>query len=619
MASDAASSAPPQPLQPLFLRRYSPYLIALLLAASVMLVYGGSYRNGFIDQWDDPSYALNPHVVQGLTWGNIAWAFTTTDESNWHPLTWISHMADYQLFQGRPAGHHVINVLLHALNVVLFFFLLRLGTGHTARSGLAAFLFALHPVNVESVAWVSERKGLLCTLFLLLAVLAYGWYARKPGAGRYLAVVGLFALALMAKPMAITLPALLLLLDYWPLGRVPGGALRAWRRLVVEKIPLFVMSLGSAVITIYAQGHGGSIAASDSLSLSTRIQNAAYSYVIYIFHGIWPLRLAAFYPHPGTALAGWKVAIAVIVLLAVTAVVWRYREHRYLLTGWLWYLGSMVPVIGILQVGRQAMADRYAYLPFLGLFVIAVWLAADLALRVNLSALAGWAIAVAVLSGCAALSYVQTGYWRNGITLFARAAEVTEDNYVAEANLGAALEQAGQDDLAFQHYVAAVRIAPGTFKTHYLLAHLLQRHNRAPEALREYQQTLVLGPSPEMAATVHNNVGALLMQLNRPDDALAQFSIAIGLNPNQQNSYIGRGTIEYQQGKLDAAIADFSRAAQIAPSARALYWLGRTLEDKGDLKPAAQAYGDALKLAPAMGDAAERLHALVLKLDQSPH
>ena len=384
-------------------------LLALLLILGTIVVYIPALHNGFVN-YDDPDYVTaNLHVRQGLSWSNIRWAFTATVQANWHPLTWISHMIDVQFFGMNPTGHHAVSVLLHAINVVLLFFLLARTTGYTLRSAAVAAIFAVHPLNVESVAWIAERKSLLCMLFFLLALLAYGWYVRKPGIGRYLCVGFLFAMGLMAKPMVVTFPFVLLLFDYWPLQRLKEGQI-TFPKLLIEKIPLFALSAASAMITVIAQHGAGALGITAALPLSFRIKNAIYSYLIYIFKGIWPSRLAVFYPHPENTLALWKVLLAALVLLAITVLVWHFRRYKYLLAGWLWYLGTMVPVIGIVQVGRQAMADRYAYVPFIGLFVMAVWLIAELFARIRLSLPAAAVIGVAVLSSYAAASYIQIGY-----------------------------------------------------------------------------------------------------------------------------------------------------------------------------------------------------------------
>ncbi len=332
-------------------RRTLVPLISLVLFSGTLILYYPALQNGFVN-YDDPAYVTsNPHVQQGLTKRSVAWAFTSTAEANWHPLSWLSHMLDVQMFGLHPAGHHAQSVFWHAVNVVLLFLLLAKSTGFLGRSAVVAALFAVHPLNVESVAWIAERKTVLSTFFLLLALAAYGWYVKGPRARRYLLLVVLFALGLMAKPMVITLPVLLLVVDFWPLQRFPR---RPLSKLALEKIPLLSLSAASAVITLYAQRAGGAVGSTDLLPLSMRVKNAVYSYFIYVDKALWPSRLAVFYPHPERSLALWKVLGAAIVLISITAVFWRFRERRYLLIGWLWFLITLIPVIGIVQVGRQA-------------------------------------------------------------------------------------------------------------------------------------------------------------------------------------------------------------------------------------------------------------------------
>ena len=578
-----------------------------MLFLGTLALYYPALHNGFVN-YDDPAYVTsNWQVQQGFTSRNLAWAFTSTAEANWHPLTWISHMLDVQLFGLRPAGHHAQSIFWNAVNVLLLFLLLAKATGFVGRSALVAGLFAVHPLNVESVAWIAERKTVLCTFFLLLALAAYGWYAKRPRASRYLLVSFLFALALMAKPMAITLPFALLLLDFWPLQRFPETALS---KLVVEKTPLLALSAASAAITLYAQRIGGAIGSTALLPPAIRLKNAIYSYLIYIEKAVLPSRLAVFYPHPEGALALWKVMGAVVLLIMVTAVFWHFRERRYLLVGWLWFLGTLAPMIGIVQVGRQAWADRYAYLPLWGLFVIAVWLASEGATRISLSRGAQVVIALAVLLGYAVTAPIQIGYWRDCYTLFAHALQVTEANPIAEDNLGSALLEMRRPDLAQSHLERAIQLMPTLATAHYNLGTLLQRQNEMDCAQREYQWALQYGSDTQELAQTHNNLGVLFDQFGRREQALAEFSQAIALNPHEQNSLVSRGLIEREEGKLDAALQDFARAAQVTPSPLALYWQGRVLEEKGQLPVAAEAYRSVMKLAPNFGDTQVRLEKM---------
>jgi Tfp pilus assembly protein PilF len=593
----------------------SPLVLSLILFVGTLVLYVPTLDSAFVN-YDDPAYVTaNAHVLQGLSWSNIAWACTATVEANWHPLTWISHMTDVQIFATNPRGHHVVSVVLHAFNVVLLFFVLRRATGNVVRSAVVAALFAVHPLNVECVAWVAERKSLLSMFFLLLALAAYGWYASKRGIGRYAGVALLFALGLAAKPMIVTLPLLLLLWDYWPLQRLAADSESSARptsfQLVAEKIPLFLLFGASSWVTVYAQRSGGALGNIELLPLTQRLANAVYSYVAYLGKGIWPTGLAVFYPHPEGSLAAWRVLAAALLLLAITALAWRYRErHRYLLAGWLWYIVAMIPMIGIVQVGRQAMADRYAYLPFVGLFVIAVWGCAELFALMKLSSFAQGAVVAAVLVAYASMAFLQINYWHNSYTLFSHALAVTSRNGIAEDNLGTALMEMGRPDLAQPHFEAAAEFIPQLSTAHYNLGVLQQQQNHPDAARREYELALTYSSDATEAAQAHSNLGFLLLAQNDLGEATEQFTAALHINPDKQNSLLGRGIAEYRQANLDAAVADLSRVAQIAPLAQADFWLGRALEDKGQSQAAASAYTAALQLAPGMTEAQQRLDGL---------
>ncbi len=605
---DSLSSRPPS------VNVGSSLIISLLLFVATLILYLPAFSNGFVN-YDDPAYVTsNAHVLQGLSWSNLRWALTATVEANWHPLTWISHMADVQFFGTNPRGHHAVSVLMHGLNVVLLFLVLKRATGYRLRSALVAGLFAVHPLNVECVAWVAERKSLLSMFFLLLTMGAYGWYASKRSFGRYALVVLLFALGLAAKPMVVTLPVLLLLWDFWPLKRIAFDSRKEratafW--LVAEKILLFALSAASSWITLYAQHSGGALGSTELLPLGLRIENAVYSYMAYIGKGIWPSGLAVFYPHPEQLLPLWQVGLAGVLLAGISGFVWINRNrHRYLLTGWLWYLAAMVPMIGIVQVGRQAMADRYAYLPFVGLFIAAVWGIAELLERFKVSHFVGGAIAAAVLIAYASISFLQISYWHDSYTLFSHALAVTSHNGIAEDNLGTALMAMGRPDLAMSHFEAAAEYIPQLSTAHYNLGVLQQRQGHVVAAKNEYELALRYSTDPTEIAQAHSNLGFLLMGLNDPKAAEQEFTAALVVSPEKQNSLLGRGMAEYQQGKLDAAVNDLSRAARMAPMAAADFWLGRALEDRGKTQSAIAAYESALQIAPDMAEARQRLNGL---------
>jgi protein O-mannosyl-transferase len=599
--------------------RTSPWLLALLLVALTLFAYWPTFSNGFVNYDDNAYVTQNDHLQPGLTVANISWAFRTTIIANWHPVTWISHMADIQFFGLHAAGHHATSLLLHALNVVLLFYLLVSATGFLWRSFLVAALFALHPFNVECVAWVSERKTLLCTLFLFLALFAYGWYARKPGVGRYVVVAALFAIGLAAKPMIITLPFALLLLDYWPLARLPVPNRREdlpfffaklWP-LVLEKLPLLLFSAGSAYITLLAQGRSNAIAANELFSISVRVANALWSYVLYLLRALWPVDLIVYYPHPENSLALWKPLAAAVFILLFTSLCIRRRHERYLLVGWLWYLGCLVPVIGLVQVGRQAMADRYAYSTLLGIFVLVVWWLADHAASLGLRSRTLGAVAVPFLVFFGAFTWRQTTFWKDSFSLFARTLEIAPVNFIAQNNMGEAYMQIGRPDLAYDYFLRATQQKPRFGLAHYNLGIVLVGKNRAGEARQEFQAAIRYGQdAPETAAAYHN-LGIVLLGDNQLADSIHMFSEALRLAPGKQSSYLARGLAEFRLANFHAAEADFVAGANLAPDSVASFWVGRAREAQGNTSGAIEAYRKALKLQPDKQDAKERLDALL--------
>jgi protein O-mannosyl-transferase len=451
-----------------------PFSLGLLLVVATLALYYPVHWHPFLN-YDDSLYVTNNDEVQSpVSWDTVMWAFTTFDVGTWHPLTWLSHALDCQLFQLNPAGHHDVNLLLHAINVVLLFWVLLRATGYAGRSFMVAALFALHPINVESVAWIAERKNPLSMLFFLLALGAYRWYAIEPRSGRYAAVALLYTFGLLAKPQVITFPFVLLLWDYWPLRRMLASAQesdsgtttqrvvppRKLSWLVLEKLPLFALSAASAFITMKAQRVGG-----DKVwyAVSIRLENAIVSYALYLRNAVWPTRLAVFYPHPGNSLQKWTVGAALLSLMAITALVIDRQRQRYLGTGWLWFLGTMVPMIGLEGVGyqgMQGMADRYAYLPFIGLFIMVCWGISDWAEQRHISFawLAGPGLAV--LSILTVVSHSQIGYWSDSATLWSRTLQVTNRNWLAENNLGRVLMSQGRVEEGVSHFIKATEIYP---------------------------------------------------------------------------------------------------------------------------------------------------------------
>jgi Flp pilus assembly protein TadD len=609
---DLLSAQPTAPVN-----RRTLTVLALVLFLGTIAVYGTALRNGFVN-FDDPDYVTaNAYVLQGLNWHNVLWSFGTDNPAaNWHPLTWMSHMLDVSVYGTRPAGHHLTNILLHGIDVVLLFLVLALGTGFAGRSAAAATIFAVHPLNVEAVAWIAERKSVLCLLFFFLAILAYGWYARKPSAMKYVCVFVLYAVALLSKIMVITLPAALLLLDFWPLHRISlsstVGKLRTFALLLLEKVPLFLLSFAAAYVTLSIHRKEGALAA--AMPLRWRLENTLYSYAMYLWKAVWPSRLAAFYPHPEDALSIGVLVASALALLAISATVCRFRRKEYLVVGWLWFLGTMVPMSGIVQSGRQGMADRYMYIPMIGLIVGVTWAAGEFIKRMHWNPQAAAAITLLVAAPCIFGAERQIGYWKDSVTLFTHTIQVTGPNGMAENDLGSALVDRGLVDLALPHFEDAVRYSPDLAAAHYNLGFALQLKNRTAEAASEYRAAIALFQDPMEAARAHNNLGVLYQNQQDAASALREFDKAISLNPAEQNSYVGRGRIELQSFQFDAAIADFARAVNLGPSATACFWLGRALETKGDDANAAKAYAEALRLAPRMAEARERLSALQAKL-----
>ncbi|MGC2109380.1 MAG: tetratricopeptide repeat protein [Candidatus Korobacteraceae bacterium] len=470
-----------------------PWILGLILAVATIAVYYPVHGHPFVN-YDDNDYVYdNPQTQAGLTWITVKWACTSTFAANWHPLTWLSHALDTDLFGSSAAGPHDVNVFFHVLDAVLLFWVLLRATGFPGRSFMVAALFALHPINVESVAWISERKTLLSTLFFLLALGAYGWYARQPRVSRYALVAVLFAVGLTAKPQIIIFPFALLLWDYWPLERMSLGKWspaptraafpeRTLVWLVLEKVPLFCIAAASAAITIKAQ-HG----ARSWFPRSSRAGNAILSYGVYVWKAFWPTRLGPIYPHPGSSINWWHVVASAASLLVVTALVILGRRRRYLTMGWCWFLGALVPMLGIVQVGVQARADRYAYVSFLGLFIIICWSVSDWAERRRIPSLLLPGLCVAVLAVLALTARHQIDYWQNDETLWRHTLEITGPNWVAEDELATALAVHGRITEAMPHYYKAIAISPGDTSSNMAIAIYEQQHRNYDDALAHYK------------------------------------------------------------------------------------------------------------------------------------
>jgi tetratricopeptide (TPR) repeat protein len=582
-------------------------VLGLLLVVATLALYNPVSHHAFVNYDDDRYVTENSHVRSGLRWDTIQWAFTTFDEANWHPLTWLSHALDCQMFGLNPAGHHYTNVLLHALNVLLLFLLLQRYTGFTGRSLMVAALFALHPVNVESVAWIAERKNLLSMLFFLLALGAYGNYARRPGIARYTLVAVLFALGLMAKPQVITFPFVLLLWDYWPLGRLSAG----FSKLLLEKLPLLGLSLVSAIVTVQAQTAGGAVRSMAEYSFPIRLENAIVAYARYIGVMFWPSKLSPMYPHPGTSLAAWQVCGALLLLLAISALVIALRRKRYLIVGWLWFLGTLVPMIGLVQVGPQAMADRYAYLPFLGLFVMICWAAADWAEELHISI--PWLIApgLAILLALAVISHRTIGYWSDDLTLWSHALQVTNRNSFAEDSLGGALINAGRIEDAIPHFRNAVEIDPRDPVAHLNIGAYEQQQGQLENALGEYQKVLSLTSDKRLRSNALGNSGSAHRRMGDPAHAKENYEEALQLAPDQIMSLLGMGLLAQRSGDLPAAINQYSHAMSVQPSAEGYLLLARALQQAGRIQDSQAATDKARQLTQNLEQAQETANRLL--------
>jgi tetratricopeptide (TPR) repeat protein len=568
------------------------WLPPLLLALATIVLYWPAMRCNFIP-FDDYVYVTsNNHVQNGLTLEDIKWAFLNPVAANWHPVTMLSYMLAADVFGSEPWVHHLINVLLHATNAALVFLLLRGLTGALWRSLFVAAFFGLHPLHVESVAWISERKDVLSTFFGLLSLIFYACYTkiksenpapdagagRKTESGYYLVCLLFLALGLMSKPMLVTWPFVMLLLDYWPLERFKR--VNIWQ-LVFEKIPFFVLAMASCIVTFLVQQHSAAVILIDSLPMGARCGNALISYYRYLEKLFWPTDLAVFYPHLGYW-ALWKVVGAGLVLMGISVFVWlKRRRWPYMLMGWLWFCGTLVPVIGLVQVGEQAMADRYTYIPSLGIFILVIWGAFELTRRRRYLVMLISVMGFAALIFCFSMTRKNLGYWRDSETLLSHALEVTENNYLAHNNLGYTLYCKGQIDEAIGQFRAAILLKP------------------------DY-------------AEPHNNLGTCLLDKDRLDEAIGQYQETIRLNPDLAQAYFNLGCALDKKGDLDGSIRQYQAAIRLDPDdAKVHYNLGNVLEEKGGLDDAIRQYQEALRLNPDYTKAQNNL-ARALEMKNAP-
>jgi len=643
-----------------FTARHKSILICSVLVIMTFSVYWQVMDHEFLHFDDDIYVKENLHVRQGITLRNSFWAFTATRATNWHPLTWFSHMLDCQLFGVNSGLHHLTNLLFHIANTLLLFFILSRMTGAVWRSAFAAALFALHPVNVESVAWIAERKNLLSTFFWMLTMLSYSYYAVRPGVLRYLLTIILFTLGLLAKPMLVTLPFVFLLMDYWPLGRIRFTQARkeehpvlgtpyapaSLARLVLEKVPLFILSAGSIAISFISLDQK-TRAATQFSPLSLRLANAVVSYVQYIGKMFWPVDLAIYYPFPTTMFPLWQIAGALLLLLVITAfVLYQWRRNPYLPTGWFWYLGTLFPVIGLVQGGLwPALADRWAYVPFIGLFIMIAWGIPDLIAQWRYKKAVLATLALAIIMALTSITYFQLGYWKDSITIFRHTLNVTVNNFIAHTNLGFAFEQKEMTDEAFFHFSEALMIKPDKASVQTNMGNILRKQGKADDSVRYYNEALRIDPDfypahiglgnlfktqkriryaiyhynealridPENAVA-HFNLGNVLFDQGDIDGAVIHYSEVVRTEPYNADAHFNLGNALYNQGRVNEAIRHCKEALRIDPdNVEGHFGLGNVLRDRGNLDEAAIHYNEVLRIQPGFIQALNNLSLVYMK------
>ena len=617
-------------------------LICFFLIIAVLSVFWQVKNNDFVNYDDPRCVPENVHIQSGFNSNDLKWAFTTNHTGFWQPLTWLSFMLDFKLFRLNPGGYHIVNLLFHIANTVLLFLVLNRMTHALSKSAFVAALFAFHPLHVESVAWIAERKDVLSAFFWMLTMGAYVFYVEKPGLKKYLLILLFFSLGLMAKPMLVTLPCVLLLLDYWPLARLrfnhsldipkiseskkekklarkiasrakgkklsPPDQSLLWQRLwpfIREKIPLFTLSAISAMLTFIGQQERGALESLEVFPIGARIGNVFISYAGYIGKMIYPHSLAAFYPHQGTTPL-WEISLAAIFVLIATLLIIRWAARMpYLAMGWLWYLGTLVPVIGIIQVGMQSMADRYTYIPMIGVFVATTWAVTDIARNWRYRQYILAAGAGIVLSALMFSTWTQVKYWQNSITLFEHAIQVTDNNYLAHNNLGFALSNARKREEATAHYKEAIRSKPRYENAYFNLGNNLSAQGRTDEAILCYQEALKLQPN---YAKAHNNLAALLFSKKMFKEAIGHYREALKTDPTNSLTHYNLGVAWMSIDHFEDAIGQFQEAVRINPRFIDAHnaW-GIALARSGKTGEAIDHFREALRIKPDFRGAEDNL------------
>ena len=611
-------------------------LICIVLAVVTFVAFEGVRNNNFVFYDDDKYITSNEYVQKGLSFESVKWAFTTRYQGNWHPLTWMSHLIDSTVFGMNPAGPHLVSVGFHVANVILLFLILKKMTGTIWPSAFVAALFGVHPLAVESVAWAAERKNVLSTFFAFLTIWAYLWYSQKPEWRRYVLIAILFAAGLLSKSMLVTLPLVLILLDYWPMCRFGDLNGRQWLwRTIIDKTPLIAISAAFCVVTYLAQVNAGAAADMGSLPLGLRVSNALMSYVRYIGKVFYPTSLAALYPLDMNGYPSWQVIACLVLLLVLTAAVIIERHRlRFLLTGWLWYLGTLVPVIGLVQVGVQSMADRYMYLPSIGIYIIVAWLAGKIVEKLRLPKIVPAITGVVIMVVLILITRIQVGYWKDSESLFRHTLDITTNNYVMYSNYGQALRSKGRLDEAINNFRRALEISPDWIEAHEKLANTLQEKGQDAEAVTEFE--LVLLAMPHKAET-RSRYGISLLKINQFEKAIDQFGIVLAADPCNMRAlnnlykagieggqldkalgvildlqakkpenyelYQKAGLIYGAQGNIDAAVEQLEKACRLSnyQAAEPMAFLSQVYASKKDIKRAAEMAQKAIDAAQKEG------------------
>lgn len=594
-------------------------ILCLLLSVLTLGFYAPIVNDGFVLLDDVPYILGNPPVRAGITWETIKWSFTTFHAGYWHPLTWLSHALDCQLFGLNPAGHHLVSLLFHTANAVLLFLLLEEATTLLWPSLMAAALFALHPVNVESVAWAAERKNVLSVFFFLIGLWAYGRYAKRGGAGRYAVVAGSFVMGLMAKPQVITFPFVLLLWDYWPLGRMFAGKSndecsmrsdapqgRSLGFLVIEKLPLFAIAVAGSILTVLGQRSSDAVRSLSDYPLAVRFENAIVSYARYLKILVWPAKLTPLYPHPEGSLTLWQVGVSAAVLILLTAITLRFRRRRYLAMGWFWFLGVLVPMIGIVQVGEQAMADRFIYIPMVGIVIALVWALFDFSQQQRISEKAVFAPVAAIVIIFGALTFHQVGYWKDGITLFTHALNVTQKNYLAHQSLGMAYDKEGRVEEAIPQFEAADALHDFPQPQVLNLAIYEQRNGHLDGAMRLYKKVTERSSDPQLRANAWAQMATAAVQSKNYDQARQSYDSALRILPNDTASLLGSGLLAEHEGDAAKAVRQLGQSMKADPTDVGLLLLASALRRDHRLPEAQKAEDLAGKMSKDLSVAQQR-------------